>query len=117
MANKPSIVPGMDWKLPVETLERIREIEDNLRTASGRLAVMEFTVFGHSLARPGTFEWALIQMKAGKRVRLGDFIFWLDDEIQAISGTHLPTGTTYDDGLVMKYAQIRAIDWQIYEEG
>jgi len=89
MAEK--IVPGMKWTIPLENLKAMMDIDDNLRNAATLLNNPETpTFYGYALAKPGSFEWALIQMKEGKwvtldgccverenwRVTIRDGLFW-----------------------------------------
>lgn len=64
-----------------------------------------------AVAEPGHFPWALIQMKAGKKVTRGfDVCFMLGDGFSccAMDGTHLMETSFSNDDLL-------ATDWRLYE--
>ena len=64
----------------------------------------------NACAEPGTFEWALIQMKAGKKVTRsgGRPVIWsIRDGAIFIDGTYALTVMNVDDAL--------ATNWQIHE--
>lgn len=69
-----------------------------------------------SCAEPGTFEWALLQMKAGKKVRRmshPEGLYWaiFNDQICTFQEGN---GAAWLAGVSITDPDARASDWQLY---
>ncbi len=86
--------------------------EDAARRAVGRIQTLVGRLYTLAALAPkeGTFEWALLQMRAGKKVRrTGWGICW-----------HVENGNPYSSGVgwepKVQWGNILATDWEVYEE-
>ncbi len=62
-----------------------------------------------------TFSWALIQMKAGKKVRLGLMVFCIEDDKMMVARVPVRGSLEFHEMDSLTVRHIRATDWCLYE--